>query len=56
MSAEVTLRLKEIARKKKELTERTGHVLLEPANQLCKLCGEPMFVRKCSEKPCKEVG
>ncbi len=39
--------------KEKTLKEETGHELLKPANQYCKNCGEAMFVKEQSEKPCR---
>lgn len=41
-----------LAAKKARLKERTGHELLEPANQYCKHCGEAMFTNAAFSK-CK---
>ncbi len=46
---------KTLTEKKQLLTKLTGHVLLEPENQYCEHCHEPMFVPECSDAVC-EVG
>lgn len=35
------------------MTEYNGHRPLAPANQYCAYCGEPMFIKKCTDVPCK---
>lgn len=37
---------------KQRLKNNTGHELLPPANQYCKHCGNPMFVKEQSRKDC----
>ena len=36
-----------------KLEKETGHVVKGPANQYCERCGDAMFVKELSSKPCK---
>jgi hypothetical protein len=39
--------------KKIKLLVVTGHELLEPGNQYCKHCGDPMFIEEMSSSACR---